>query len=71
MLTDLQRAILGFEATHLWWRQAGAKENAIRDRFGISGVRYAQLLNRALNDPDAIAYAPSTVGRLRRVRGGR
>lgn len=70
-LTDQQRAILDFETTATWWRTAGAKENQIRDRFGITSTRYYQLLNRALDDPDAVAYAPATVARLRRIREGR
>ena len=70
-LTDQQRAILDFETTATWWRTAGAKENQIRERFGITSTRYYQLLNRALDDPDAVAYAPATVGRLRRIREGR
>lgn len=70
-LTDQQRAILDFETTATWWRTAGAKENQIRERFGITSTRYYQLLNRALDDPDAVAYAPTTVARLRRARGGR
>lgn len=67
-LTDGQRAILDFETRATWWRTAGAKENAIRDRFGISSVRYYQLLNRCLDDPEALAYSPATVRRLQRIR---
>lgn len=70
-LTDQQRAILDFETTATWWRTAGAKENQIRDRFGITSTRYYQLLNRTLDDPDAVAYSPATVARLRRIREGR
>lgn len=70
MLSDRDRAILDFESQYSWWRAAGAKENAIRERFGFSGVRYAQLLNRCLDDPEAVAYAPQVVSRLRRIRAG-
>ena len=69
-LTDQQRAILDFETAATWWRTAGAKENQIRERFGITSTRYYQLLNGALDDPEAVAYAPSTVARLRRIREG-
>ncbi|MGD3153893.1 DUF3263 domain-containing protein [Tsukamurella tyrosinosolvens] len=31
-------------------------------------MRYYQLLNRLLDDPAAVAYAPAVVGRLRRIR---
>lgn len=68
-LTDHQRAMLDFESS--WWRQRGSKEDAITAKFGVSPVRYYQLLNRALDDPGAVAYAPTTVTRLRRLRGGR
>lgn len=71
MLSDQQRAMLDFEAQHSWWRTAGAKENQIRERFGITSTRYYQLLNRALDDPEAVAYVPTAVARLRRARGGR
>lgn len=65
-LTDQQRAILEFEGS--WWKFKGGKEDAIATTFGISPVRYYQLLNRCLDDPEAVAYAPQTVNRLRRIR---
>ena len=68
-LTDRQRAILDFEKQ--WWKHAGAKEQAIRDRFELSPTRYYQLLNALLDDPAAMAYDAVTVGRLRRVRAAR
>lgn len=68
-LTDQQRAILDFERA--WWKFQGGKEDAIAAAFEISPVRYYQLLNRCLDDPEALAYAPQTVNRLRRLRGAR
>ncbi len=65
-LTDEHRAILDFERR--WWRQAGAKEQAIRDRFEISPTRYYQRLNALLDAPDALAYDAALVNRLRRLR---
>lgn len=65
MLTDRERAILDFEAQ--WWRQRGAKEDAIREQFGVSPVRYTQLLNQLLDRPEALAYSPTIVNRLRRI----
>jgi hypothetical protein len=50
------------------WNYAGAKEQAIRETFGIPPLRYYQRLNALLGDPAALAYAPSTVNRLRRGR---
>lgn len=65
MLTDRERAILDFEAG--WWQQRGAKEDAIRAQFDISPVRYTQLLNQLLDRPEALAYSPTVVNRLRRI----
>ncbi len=68
-LTERQRAIVDFERR--WWKHAGAKEQAIRDRFELSPTRYYQLLNALLDEPAALAYDPVTVGRLRRLRAAR
>lgn len=61
--------ILAFERQ--WWRHAGAKEQAIRDTFGVSATRYYQLLNRLLDEPAALAHDPVLVNRLRRLRASR
>lgn len=68
-LTERERDILAFERQ--WWRHAGAKEQAIRDRFGLSATRYYQLLNGLLDRPAALAAEPLLVGRLRRLRYSR
>lgn len=65
-LTDRDRAILLFERQ--WWKHAGAKETAIRETFDLSATRYYQLLNDALDKPDALAADPMLVKRLRRLR---
>ena len=65
-LTDRDRAILDFERS--WWTEAGPKDTAIRERFELSGTRYYQLLTELLDDPDALAYDPLLIRRLRRVR---
>ena len=49
-----QRAMLDFERQ--WWRQAGAKEQAIRDTFAMSPTRYYQTLNALLDLPGALSY---------------
>jgi hypothetical protein len=54
-----------------WWRYAGAKEQAIRDLFGMSATRYYQVLNSLLDSPAAMATDPMLVKRLRRVRAAR
>ena len=54
-----------------WWRLAGAKETAIRDRFGVTPTRYYQVLNALVDRPDALAADPLLVRRLRRLRTAR
>jgi hypothetical protein len=58
--------ILDFERE--WTGSPGAKQRAVRDRFGIGSARYHQLLDRALERPEALVYDPGLVGRLRRLR---
>jgi hypothetical protein len=61
--------MLAFERQ--WWRRPGAKETAIRDRFGMSPTRYYQVLNTLVDSPVALATDPLLVKRLRRVRAAR
>jgi hypothetical protein len=68
-LTDDERAILAFETQT--WRRPGAKEQAIRDQFGITATRYAILLNQLVDRPAALAHAPHLIRRLDRLRSGR
>lgn len=68
-LSDRDRAILDFERS--WWTEAGPKELAIRDRFGLSPTRYYQLLNDLIESADAEGYDPLVVRRLRRLRDRR
>jgi hypothetical protein len=63
------RAILDFERES--WKLPPPKERAIRERFGFSAARYHQLLNRAIELPEALAYDPMLVRRLRRIREAR
>ena len=67
-LSDRDRRILDFE--HQWWKYAGSKEEAVKELFDLSPTRYYQLLTALLDDPDAWAYAPITVKRLRDARKG-
>ncbi|PZA20440.1 DUF3263 domain-containing protein [Modestobacter versicolor] len=64
-----EREILAFERQ--WWRFAGAKEAAIRERFGMSATRYYQVLNALVDRPEALAADPLLVRRLRRMRAAR
>jgi hypothetical protein len=68
-LDDRDRALLDFERT--WWKLDGPKERAIRDRFGLSAARYYQVLNKLIDEPEALAYDPMLVRRLRRLRTAR
>ncbi|MGG8407311.1 DUF3263 domain-containing protein [Streptomyces sp. 12297] len=68
-LTERETAVLAFEGRS--WPGPGAKERAIRERLGISPVRYYQLLNALMDDPRALVHAPGTVHRLRRIREDR
>lgn len=68
-LTDRDRAILDLERS--WWRYPGAKETAIRERFGTSATLYYRRLNWLIDQPEALAHDPMVVGRLRRVREAR
>ena len=68
-LTERDRAILDFERS--WWTEPGPKDTAIRERFELSGTRYYQLLSELMADPDAYAYDPLLVRRLRRLRDRR
>jgi hypothetical protein len=68
-LDERSKQILAFEKQ--WWRQAGAKEQAIRDTFGLGATRYYQLLNALLDNPLALAHDPVVVQRLRRLRASR
>jgi len=65
-LTAREREILAFERQ--WWKYAGAKEQAIRELFDMSGTRYYQVLNALIDRPEALAHDPMLVKRLRRLR---
>jgi hypothetical protein len=65
-LSRREHEMLTFERQ--WWRRPGAKETAIRDRFGVTPTRYYQVLNALVDRPDALAADPLLVRRLRRLR---
>jgi hypothetical protein len=68
-LGERDRAILEFERQ--WWRHAGAKDQAIRDQFGLSSARYYQLLGALIDTPAALVHDPMLVKRLQRGRDAR
>jgi hypothetical protein len=68
-LSERDAAILDFERQ--WWRHAGAKEQAIRDEFGLSSARYYQVLGVLIDTPAALVHDPMLVKRLQRGREAR
>src|SRR5688500_19926814 len=68
-LSDRDREILDFERQ--WWKYAGAKETAVREKFDMSSTRYYQVLNALIDRPEALASDPLLVRRLRRLRSAR
>lgn len=68
-LDERSRAILEFERES--WKLQVTKQRAIRERFGFSAARYHQLLNRIVDTPEALAFDPMLVRRVRRVREAR
>jgi hypothetical protein len=68
-LSQRDREILEFERH--WWKYAGAKEQAVRDKFDMSSTRYYQVLNALIDRPEALEADPLLVRRLRRLRASR
>ena len=68
-LSRREHEMLAFERH--WWRHPGAKETAIRDRFGMPPTRYYQALNALIDQPAALAADPLLIRRLRRLRSAR
>ncbi|KAA1431674.1 DUF3263 domain-containing protein [Mycolicibacter arupensis] len=68
-LSRREHDILSFERD--WWKYAGAKEEAIKERFALSATRYYQVLNALVDRPEALAADPMLVKRLRRLRSSR
>jgi len=69
VLSVRDAAVLDFERE--WWAHAGAKEEAIREAFGISAARYYQVLNAVIDSPAAVRHDPMLVKRLHRARDAR
>jgi hypothetical protein len=68
-LSDRDLEILAFERQ--WWKFAGAKEAAVREKFAMSSTRYYQVLNALIDRPEALETDPLLVRRLRRLRAAR
>ncbi|MDQ4057694.1 MAG: DUF3263 domain-containing protein [Actinomycetota bacterium] len=61
--------MLDFERS--WWKHAGVKEQAIKERFEMSATKYYQLLNDLLENPAAMDHDPILIKRLKRLRSYR
>jgi hypothetical protein len=68
-LSERDLRILEFERQ--WWKYAGAKEQAMREKFDMSATRYYQALNALIDRPEALAADPKLVKRFRRLRAAR
>ncbi len=68
-LSERDRDVLDFERQ--WWKYAGAKEQAVREKFDMSSTRYYQVLNALIDRPEALVHDPLLVRRLRRLRAAR
>ncbi|MGI8647198.1 MAG: DUF3263 domain-containing protein [Acidimicrobiales bacterium] len=68
-LSEQERQIIEFERQ--WWRYAGAKEQAIKDLFGMTATNYYQVLNALIDNPSALESDPLLIKRLRRLRSAR
>lgn len=61
-LTEREKQMLDFAGRT--YRYEGARENDIRELFGLTATAYHQQLNVLLDKPEALAYAPTLVKRL-------
>lgn len=68
-MSSTEREMLDFEGEFHRW--AGRKADLIRERFGLSEVRYYAELNALIDREEALRYAPDTVKRLWRLRDSR
>jgi hypothetical protein len=65
-LTDRERKVLDVERD--WWVHAPSKKVAIHERLGLSPGAYYGVLRRLADSPEAFAYDPLVIHRLRRGR---
>ena len=68
-LSPREREILTFERD--WWKHAGAKETAMRERLALSPQDYYRSLNEIIDLSGALEHDPLLVRRLRRQRMSR
>ena len=68
-LSERDTRLLAFERRT--WRTPGAKEQAIAEVLDLPATRYYQLLNELIDRPEALAFDPALVKRLRAQRARR
>src|ERR1700759_2366554 len=68
-LSERDMRILAFERRG--WRSTGVKEQAIAEVLDMPATRYYQLLNELIDRPEALAFDPVLVNRLRGQRARR
>lgn len=68
-LSERDHKILELERD--WFRAQGSKEDAVRERLGMSSTAYYQALNALIDNPEALKADPLLVKRLRRLRTSR
>lgn len=64
-MIDSERAVLAFEEQHP--RNDRAKEAAVQTEFGVSWVRYRQVLGRLVRRPDVLAEYAVVAHRVERM----
>lgn len=65
-LSAEDRALLAFECA--WWTESGLKTDRIRTDLGIASSTYYKRLAELIDTPEALAFDPLLVRRLRRRR---
>lgn len=65
-LSEQERAVIDYERS--WWKEPGPKETEIRSRLRMSPSRYYRLLTALIDSPEAYAYDPLVILRLRQTR---
>jgi len=68
-LSDEHKAMLDHEDK--FYKDSGAKADAIREKFGINTIRYYQTINSLIDHPAALSYNPQLVNLLNRIRDTR
>ncbi len=63
-LTERERRVLDVERD--WWLASASKRQAIHERLGLSTGVYYGVLRRLADSPEAFAYDPLVIHRLRR-----